>query len=75
MRDWGGIPTEDDKLRVRAVGVKDPGEPSVVHTSASDILVDGVLFPPFAGGRRKSLGASCIPVVGVIRSDSNLYAC
>ena len=32
MRDWGGVPTEDDKLRVRAVGVKDPGEPSVVHS-------------------------------------------
>lgn len=28
MRDWGGIPTEDDKLRARAVGAKYFGEPS-----------------------------------------------
>jgi len=32
MRDWGGIPTEDDKLRVReATGVKDPGKSRVVR--------------------------------------------
>lgn len=27
MRDWGGIPTDDEKSRVRAAGVQDSGKP------------------------------------------------
>ena len=29
MREWGRMPTDDEKLKVRTAGVKDSGKPRV----------------------------------------------
>lgn len=59
MRDWGGIPTEDDKSRVRAVGVRDPGEPRVCAPSDFCYEFYGVqwyLLSTFRGWWAKMVG-------------------
>lgn len=71
MREWGRMPTEDEKLKVRTAGVKDSGKPRLRRsTSAIDRRCGRVSSLPVLDERPK-----CVPYITWFKLSRTFRVC